>query len=62
MLIWNNYKVFDLGLGFFGSLQGSCCDLRQHECKSHNRGLNNKCYDDCMCEEGEWKEHIYTAL
>ncbi|XP_003973094.3 draxin [Takifugu rubripes] len=33
-------------------LPGSCCDLRQHECKSHNRGLNNKCYDDCMCEEG----------
>lgn len=32
---------------------GSCCDLRQHECKPHNRGLNNKCYDDCMCEEGE---------
>ncbi|CAL1609142.1 unnamed protein product [Knipowitschia caucasica] len=33
-------------------LPGSCCDLRQHECKAHNRGLNNKCYDDCMCEEG----------
>ncbi|KAJ3602712.1 hypothetical protein NHX12_030461 [Muraenolepis orangiensis] len=33
-------------------LPGSCCDLRQHECKGHNRGLNNKCYDDCMCEEG----------
>ncbi|XP_034021775.1 draxin [Thalassophryne amazonica] len=33
-------------------LPGSCCDLRQHECKVHNRGLNNKCYDDCMCEEG----------
>ncbi|XP_051932974.1 draxin [Hippocampus zosterae] len=33
-------------------LAGSCCDLRQHECKAHNRGLNNKCYDDCMCEEG----------
>ncbi|KAJ8257569.1 hypothetical protein GJAV_G00187070 [Gymnothorax javanicus] len=32
--------------------KGSCCDLRQHECKPHNRGLNNKCYDDCMCEEG----------
>lgn len=36
------------------SVKGSCCDLRQHECKPHNRGLNNKCYDDCMCEEGEW--------
>ncbi|KAI4892138.1 hypothetical protein NFI96_016536 [Prochilodus magdalenae] len=35
-------------------LKGSCCDLRQHECKIHNRGLNNKCYDDCMCEEGGW--------
>ncbi|XP_066547467.1 draxin [Amia ocellicauda] len=33
-------------------LPGSCCDLRQHVCKPHNRGLNNKCYDDCMCEEG----------
>lgn len=33
-------------------LPGSCCDLRQHECKANNRGLNNKCYDDCMCEEG----------
>uniref|UniRef100_A0A146ZLC9 Draxin n=1 Tax=Fundulus heteroclitus TaxID=8078 RepID=A0A146ZLC9_FUNHE len=33
-------------------LPGSCCDLRQHECKPHNRGLNNKCYDDCMCEDG----------
>ncbi|KAI4827079.1 hypothetical protein KUCAC02_030505 [Chaenocephalus aceratus] len=34
-------------------LPGSCCDLRQHECQPHNRGLNNKCYDDCMCEDGE---------
>ncbi|KAI9549055.1 hypothetical protein NQZ68_003590, partial [Dissostichus eleginoides] len=33
-------------------LPGSCCDLRQHECQPHNRGLNNKCYDDCMCEDG----------
>ncbi|XP_060926617.1 draxin [Limanda limanda] len=33
-------------------LPGSCCDLRQHECQAHNRGLNNKCYDDCMCEDG----------
>ncbi|XP_005492973.1 draxin [Zonotrichia leucophrys gambelii] len=31
---------------------GSCCDLREHLCKPHNRGLNNKCYDDCMCTEG----------
>ncbi|XP_028849641.1 draxin-B [Denticeps clupeoides] len=31
---------------------GSCCDLRRHICEQHNRGLNNKCYDDCMCEEG----------
>ncbi|KAL4646015.1 Draxin-B-like [Arapaima gigas] len=31
---------------------GSCCDLRNHVCTPHNRGLNNKCYDDCMCEEG----------
>ncbi|XP_060707995.1 draxin isoform X2 [Hemiscyllium ocellatum] len=33
-------------------LPGWCCDLRQHVCKAHNRGLNNKCYDDCMCAEG----------
>ncbi|KAI1890573.1 hypothetical protein AGOR_G00155070 [Albula goreensis] len=33
-------------------LSGSCCDLRHHECRTHNRGLNNKCYDDCMCTEG----------
>ncbi|XP_036387770.1 draxin-A-like [Megalops cyprinoides] len=33
-------------------LSGSCCDLRHHECRPHNRGLNNKCYDDCMCAEG----------
>lgn len=39
---------------------GSCCDLRQHECKPHNRGLNNKCYDDCMCEEGEWRGRSCT--
>ncbi|XP_043931203.1 draxin [Protopterus annectens] len=33
-------------------LPGSCCDLRHHICKPHNRGLNNKCFDDCMCAEG----------
>ncbi|XP_056398193.1 draxin [Hyla sarda] len=33
-------------------LPGSCCDLREHLCNPHNRGLNNKCYDDCMCTEG----------
>uniref|UniRef100_K7FRV8 Draxin n=1 Tax=Pelodiscus sinensis TaxID=13735 RepID=K7FRV8_PELSI len=33
-------------------LPGSCCDLREHLCKPHNRGLNNKCYDDCMCAQG----------
>lgn len=48
-----------LGLLSLGSqpchvcVEGSCCDLRLHECKLYNRGLNNKCYDDCMCEEGE---------
>ncbi|XP_031421408.1 draxin-A-like isoform X3 [Clupea harengus] len=31
---------------------GSCCDLRKHICEVHNRSLNNKCYADCMCEEG----------
>ncbi|XP_004705230.2 draxin [Echinops telfairi] len=33
-------------------LPGSCCDLREHLCTPHNRGLNNKCFDDCMCAEG----------
>ncbi|XP_029434672.1 draxin [Rhinatrema bivittatum] len=33
-------------------LAGSCCDLREHICKLHGRGLNNKCYDDCMCTDG----------
>ncbi|XP_051947225.1 draxin-A-like [Xyrauchen texanus] len=33
-------------------LPGSCCNLRNHVCELHNRGLNNKCYDSCMCEEG----------
>ncbi|KAF7239405.1 Draxin [Varanus komodoensis] len=33
-------------------LPGCCCDLREHLCKPYNRGLNNKCYDDCMCAEG----------
>ncbi|KAM5248712.1 draxin [Ctenodactylus gundi] len=33
-------------------LPGTCCDLRGHLCIPHNRGLNNKCFDDCMCVEG----------
>ncbi|KAJ7306628.1 hypothetical protein JRQ81_010046 [Phrynocephalus forsythii] len=33
-------------------LPGCCCDLREHLCTPHNRGLNNKCYNDCMCTEG----------
>ncbi|XP_021504842.1 draxin [Meriones unguiculatus] len=33
-------------------LPGTCCDLREHVCTPHNRGLNNKCFDDCMCMEG----------
>ncbi|ELW68639.1 draxin [Tupaia chinensis] len=33
-------------------LPGTCCDLRGHLCTPHNRGLNNKCFDDCMCTEG----------
>ncbi|XP_007605976.2 draxin isoform X1, partial [Cricetulus griseus] len=32
-------------------LPGTCCDLREHLCMPHNRGLNNKCFDDCMCVE-----------
>ncbi|XP_030886262.1 draxin isoform X1 [Leptonychotes weddellii] len=33
-------------------LPGTCCDLREHLCTPHNRGFNNKCFDDCMCVEG----------
>ncbi|XP_045715986.1 draxin [Phyllostomus hastatus] len=33
-------------------LPGTCCGLREHLCTPHNRGLNNKCFDDCMCVEG----------
>ncbi|XP_006165543.1 draxin-like [Tupaia chinensis] len=33
-------------------LPGTCCDLRGHLCTPHDRGLNNKCFDDCMCTEG----------
>ncbi|XP_004482594.1 draxin isoform X2 [Dasypus novemcinctus] len=33
-------------------LPGTCCDLRERLCTPHNRGLNNKCFDDCMCAEG----------
>ncbi|XP_008563255.1 PREDICTED: draxin-like, partial [Galeopterus variegatus] len=32
-------------------MPGTCCDLREHLCTPHNRGLNNKCFDDCMCVE-----------
>ncbi|KAK3512288.1 hypothetical protein QTP70_003274 [Hemibagrus guttatus] len=39
-------------------LPGSCCDLRHHECSPYNRGLNNKCYDDCMCKEENMKKGI----
>ncbi|XP_078498340.1 draxin [Lissotriton helveticus] len=59
----NNLKNFEGGNGtsvpedepcdhHLDCLQGFCCDLREHICKPHNRGLNNKCYDDCMCAEG----------
>lgn len=41
---------------------GSCCDLREHICKPHNRGLNNKCYDDCMCTEGEFSSRPSSWL
>lgn len=42
-----------VSLYFYFLFSGSCCDLRHHECSPYNRGLNNKCYDDCMCKEGE---------
>lgn len=47
---------------FYTVLIGSCCDLREHECKPHNRGLNNKCYDDCMCEEGECHNKLILTI
>ncbi|XP_066527928.1 draxin-B [Hoplias malabaricus] len=40
-------------------MPGSCCNLRKHVCDPYNRGLNNKCYDDCMCEEGL---HCFTKF
>lgn len=38
---------------FVGSV-GICCDLREYFCTFYNRGFNNKCFDDCMCAEGEF--------
>ncbi|KAK1801775.1 hypothetical protein P4O66_022421 [Electrophorus voltai] len=35
-----------------GYVTGSCCNLRKHMCEVQNRGLNNKCYDNCMCKRG----------
>lgn len=44
------------------TVAGSCCNLRNHTCDIHNRGLNNKCYDNCMCEEGEQEFYLYIKM
>ncbi|XP_062315060.1 draxin-A [Osmerus eperlanus] len=50
--ITNPIKTMETCQHHLDCLPGNCCDLRQQKCRPHNRGLNNKCYDDCMCEEG----------
>ncbi|XP_030623614.1 draxin-A [Chanos chanos] len=47
-----NSKTVELCDHHVDCMPGSCCNLRKHTCELHNHGLNNKCYDDCMCEEG----------
>lgn len=47
---------------FLWTVSGSCCNLRKHVCELHNRGLNNKCYDSCMCEEGEQMNWFLSEL
>ncbi|KAF4790997.1 Draxin [Turdus rufiventris] len=49
---WTDYEDLKPEMWPAAKKKGSCCDLREHLCKPHNRGLNNKCYDDCMCTEG----------
>ncbi|OXB77330.1 UNVERIFIED_CONTAM: hypothetical protein H355_002322 [Colinus virginianus] len=49
---WTDYEDLKPEMWPSAKKKGSCCDLREHLCKPHNRGLNNKCYDDCMCTEG----------
>ncbi|GCC32707.1 hypothetical protein chiPu_0011171 [Chiloscyllium punctatum] len=49
---WTDYEDMKPDIWPSAKKKGWCCDLRQHVCKAHNRGLNNKCYDDCMCAEG----------
>ncbi|KAJ6656848.1 hypothetical protein lerEdw1_003179 [Lerista edwardsae] len=49
---WTDYEDLRPDMWPSSRRKGCCCDLREHLCKPHNRGLNNKCYDDCMCTEG----------
>uniref|UniRef100_A0ABI8ALM4 Dorsal inhibitory axon guidance protein n=1 Tax=Felis catus TaxID=9685 RepID=A0ABI8ALM4_FELCA len=49
---WTDYEDLKPEVWPSAKKKGSCCDLREHLCTPHNRGLNNKCFDDCMCMEG----------
>uniref|UniRef100_A0A8C0CQ21 Dorsal inhibitory axon guidance protein n=1 Tax=Balaenoptera musculus TaxID=9771 RepID=A0A8C0CQ21_BALMU len=50
--VWPSTKKKGMSTHPATPLLGTCCDLREHLCTPHNRGLNNKCFDDCMCVEG----------
>ncbi|EQB79044.1 draxin-like isoform 2 [Camelus ferus] len=49
---WTDYEDLKPKVWPSTKKKGTCCDLREHLCTPHNRGLNNKCFDDCMCVEG----------
>ncbi|ELK10521.1 Draxin [Pteropus alecto] len=49
---WTDYEDLKPEVWPSAKKKGTCCDLREHLCTPHNRGLNNKCFDDCMCVEG----------
>uniref|UniRef100_A0A8D1TCB0 Dorsal inhibitory axon guidance protein n=1 Tax=Sus scrofa TaxID=9823 RepID=A0A8D1TCB0_PIG len=49
---WTDYEDLKPAVWPSAKKRGTCCDLREHLCTPHNRGLNNKCFDDCMCAEG----------
>ncbi|OWK08625.1 DRAXIN, partial [Cervus elaphus hippelaphus] len=46
---WTDYEDLKPEVWPSTKKKGTCCDLREHLCTPHNRGLNNKCFDDCMC-------------
>ncbi|KAL6080920.1 hypothetical protein STEG23_010114, partial [Scotinomys teguina] len=48
---WTDYEDLKPEVWPSAKKKGTCCDLREHLCTPHNRGLNNKCFDDCMCME-----------